>query len=79
MSVSPSWVWQGQHRCLPLNWLTEMDTCEAMGPYRGGQAQYLRVPYADFNALKLPPGTKNEADFIVCTREISSDKSAWHD
>ncbi|KAI7597408.1 S-glutathione dehydrogenase, partial [Hortaea werneckii] len=23
----------------------------AMGPYQGGQAQYLRVPYADFNAL----------------------------
>lgn len=37
----------------------------AMGPYRGGQAQYLRVPYADFNALKLPPGTEHEADFIV--------------
>ncbi|NLT68162.1 MAG: alcohol dehydrogenase catalytic domain-containing protein, partial [Acidobacteria bacterium] len=25
----------------------------AMGPYRGGQAEYLRVPYADFNCLKL--------------------------
>lgn len=37
-----------------------------MGPYRGGQAQYIRVPYADFNALTLPPGTQNEADFIVC-------------
>lgn len=36
-----------------------------MGPYRGGQAQYLRVPYADFNALKLPPGIEHEADFIV--------------
>lgn len=36
-----------------------------MGPYRGGQAQYIRVPYADFNALKLPPGSENEADFIV--------------
>lgn len=40
----------------------------AMGPYRGGQAQYLRVPYADFNALKLPPGVENEADFIVRTQ-----------
>lgn len=37
-----------------------------MGPYRGGQAQYIKVPYADFNALLLPPGNKNEADFIVC-------------
>ena len=24
-----------------------------MGPYQGGQAQYLRVPYADFNCLQL--------------------------
>jgi threonine dehydrogenase-like Zn-dependent dehydrogenase len=36
-----------------------------MGPYRGGQAQYIRVPYADFNALKLPPGTEHEADFVL--------------
>jgi len=35
-----------------------------MGPYQGGQAQYLRVPYADFNGLKLPP-SGNEADFIL--------------
>ncbi len=25
-----------------------------MGPYRGGQAEYLRVPFADFNCLILP-------------------------
>jgi threonine dehydrogenase-like Zn-dependent dehydrogenase len=25
-----------------------------MGPYNGGQAEYLRVPFADFNALQLP-------------------------
>ena len=25
-----------------------------MGPYQGGQAEKLRVPYADFNALQLP-------------------------
>ncbi|CAG8909082.1 unnamed protein product [Penicillium egyptiacum] len=37
----------------------------AMGPYRGGQAQYIRVPYADFNALKLPPGKEHEADFVL--------------
>jgi len=35
-----------------------------MGPYQGGQAQYLRIPYADFNGLKLPP-TGHEADFIL--------------
>jgi hypothetical protein len=28
-----------------------------MGPYWGGQAEYLRVPWADFNLLKLPAGT----------------------
>ena len=28
----------------------------AMGPYQGGQAEYLRVPFADFNCLKLPAG-----------------------
>lgn len=37
----------------------------AMGPYTGGQAEYLRVPFADFNCLKLPPGTEHEADFVL--------------
>jgi glutathione-independent formaldehyde dehydrogenase len=37
----------------------------AMGPYMGGQAEYLHVPYAEFNALKLPDGTKHEQDFIL--------------
>jgi glutathione-independent formaldehyde dehydrogenase len=37
----------------------------AMGPYRGGQAEYLRVPFADFNCLKLPPGNEHESDFIM--------------
>ncbi len=37
----------------------------AMGPYMRGQAEYLRVPYADFNALKLPDGTSNEKDFVL--------------
>ncbi|WP_428962463.1 glutathione-independent formaldehyde dehydrogenase [Micromonospora fluostatini] len=37
----------------------------SMGPYRGGQAEYLRVPFADFNCLKLPPGTENENDFAM--------------
>jgi glutathione-independent formaldehyde dehydrogenase len=36
-----------------------------MGPYRGGQAEYLRVPFADFNALKLPEGDEHEADFAM--------------
>ena len=36
-----------------------------MGPYTGGQAEYLRVPFADFNCLKLPPGTEHENDFAM--------------
>jgi glutathione-independent formaldehyde dehydrogenase len=37
----------------------------AMGPYPGGQAEYLRVPFADFNCLKLPPGTEHESDYAL--------------
>ena len=37
----------------------------AMGPYPGGQAEYMRVPYADFNCLALPAGTEHEADFAL--------------
>jgi glutathione-independent formaldehyde dehydrogenase len=36
-----------------------------MGPYDGGQAEYLRVPFADFNLLELPPGTEWERDFTM--------------
>jgi glutathione-independent formaldehyde dehydrogenase len=36
-----------------------------MGPYRGGQAAYLRVPFADFNCTKLPPGDEYETDFVL--------------
>ncbi|PWN19316.1 GroES-like protein [Microstroma glucosiphilum] len=37
----------------------------AMGPYHGGQAERIRVPFADFNALVLPPGSEHEADFMM--------------
>ena len=37
----------------------------AMGPYTGGQAEYLRVPFADFNCLPLPAGKQNEADYAL--------------
>lgn len=36
-----------------------------MGPYQGGQAEFLRVPYADFNLLELPEGDEHEADFTM--------------
>ena len=37
----------------------------AMGPYMGGQAEYLRIPYAEFNCLVLPPGKEHETDFVM--------------
>ncbi|MFI9611975.1 glutathione-independent formaldehyde dehydrogenase [Streptomyces sp. NPDC052023] len=37
----------------------------AMGPYKGGQAERLRVPFADFNCLKLPAGEQFETDFVL--------------
>ncbi|MGC4113939.1 MAG: glutathione-independent formaldehyde dehydrogenase [Myxococcales bacterium] len=39
----------------------------AMGPYRGGQAELLRVPFADVSCLKLPgePGDELEDDFLL--------------
>ncbi|WP_197321576.1 glutathione-independent formaldehyde dehydrogenase [Saccharomonospora sp. NB11] len=36
-----------------------------MGPYLGGQAEYLRVPFADFNCLQLPRGEEHEDDFAL--------------
>ncbi|HEY3941200.1 MAG TPA: glutathione-independent formaldehyde dehydrogenase [Acidimicrobiales bacterium] len=36
-----------------------------MGPYWGGQAELLRVPWADFNLLELPEGEEHEADFAM--------------
>ena len=37
----------------------------AMGPWVGGQAEYLQVPFADFNCLPLPAGTQWESDFAL--------------
>jgi len=37
-----------------------------MGPYSGGQAEYLRVPYGDFNCLVLPRGSEEkESDYVM--------------
>lgn len=47
----------------------------AMGPYQGGQAEYVRVPFADFNALKLPPGTEHEEDFALLADIFPT---GWH-
>ena len=46
-----------------------------MGPYRGGQAEYLRVPYGDVNLLKLPEGTEHENDFTMLSDIFPT---GWH-
>jgi glutathione-independent formaldehyde dehydrogenase len=48
-----------------------------MGPYRGGQAEYLRVPFADYNCLKLPggPGDEFEDDFVMLADIFPT---GWH-
>ncbi|GAA3615096.1 glutathione-independent formaldehyde dehydrogenase [Kineosporia mesophila] len=46
-----------------------------MGPYDGGQAEYLRVPHADFNLLRLPSGTEHENDFTMLSDIFPT---GWH-
>lgn len=37
-----------------------------MGPYSGGQAEYLRVPYGDYNCLILPrDSVEKESDYVM--------------
>jgi glutathione-independent formaldehyde dehydrogenase len=47
-----------------------------MGPYNGGQAEYLRVPYADFNCLLLPPDAEEKQDDYVMVADIFP--TGWH-
>ncbi len=49
----------------------------AMGPYNGGQAEFVRVPFADFNALKLPGEANDELehDFLMLADIFPT---AWH-
>jgi threonine dehydrogenase-like Zn-dependent dehydrogenase len=47
-----------------------------MGPYKGGQAEYLRVPYADFNCLKLPEdGRDRQTDYVMLSDIFPT---GWH-
>lgn len=41
-----------------------------MGPYAGGQAEYLRVPYADWNCLQLPPDSVEKEDDYAMLSDI---------
>lgn len=46
-----------------------------MGPYSGGQAEFLRVPYADFNALPLPAGRDAELHYAMLSDIFPT---GWH-
>jgi glutathione-independent formaldehyde dehydrogenase len=48
-----------------------------MGPYRGAQAQLLRVPWADANCIRLPgePGDAFEDDFVLLADAFVT---GWH-
>ncbi|SAK56674.1 glutathione-independent formaldehyde dehydrogenase [Caballeronia ptereochthonis] len=41
-----------------------------MGPYSGGQAEYLRVPFGDFNCLLLPPDAQEKENDYVMLSDI---------
>ena len=47
-----------------------------MGPYLGGQAELLRVPYADFNCLVLPEDGRDKEDDYVMLSDIFP--TGWH-
>ena len=40
------------------------------GPYSGGQAEYLRVPFGDFNCLLLPPDAEEKENDYVMLSDI---------
>jgi threonine dehydrogenase-like Zn-dependent dehydrogenase len=42
----------------------------SMGPYNGGQAELLRVPYADWNALILPDDAREKENDYVMLSDI---------
>jgi glutathione-independent formaldehyde dehydrogenase len=42
----------------------------AIAPYPGGQAEYVRVPYADVNCTALPAGMDHESDFTLLAHDF---------
>lgn len=47
-----------------------------MGPYSGGQAELLRVPWADWNALVLPEdATEKQLDYVMLSDILPT---GWH-
>jgi glutathione-independent formaldehyde dehydrogenase len=57
------------HACLTMNpeGASAAYGYAGMGPHAGGQAEFVLVPHADFNCLKLPglPGDQWEDDFLL--------------
>lgn len=47
-----------------------------MGPYNGGQAELLRVPFADFNCLVLPEDAEEKEKDYVMLSDIFP--TGWH-
>ncbi|GAA1009610.1 aldehyde dehydrogenase [Acrocarpospora pleiomorpha] len=47
-----------------------------MGPFNGGQAELLRVPYGDFNCLRLPGDAKEKENDYVMLSDIFP--TGWH-
>jgi glutathione-independent formaldehyde dehydrogenase len=47
-----------------------------MGPWPGGQAELLRVPWADFDALRLPEDARERQDDYVMLSDIFP--TGWH-
>lgn len=47
-----------------------------MGPFWGGQAEYLRVPFGDFNCLRLPEDAQDkELDYVMLSDIFPT---GWH-
>jgi glutathione-independent formaldehyde dehydrogenase len=50
------------------NWAGAAYGFADMGPWQGGQAELLRVPYGDFNCLRLPPEAQDrekQKDYVM--------------
>ena len=47
-----------------------------MGPWDGGQAELLRVPFADFNCLVLPEDAAEKEEDYVMLSDIFP--TGWH-
>ena len=47
-----------------------------MGPWPGGQAEYLRIPWGDFQCLRLPEDAWDKQDDYVMLSDIFP--TGWH-